>query len=71
MPAQLPYVAFPGSFNPALEKIRWAATPGCVTMDFATIEQNQRALQVGTLTSTPTHRGTHNGFFDDKRREAI
>lgn len=34
MPANLPYVASPGSIKTALEKIRSAATPERVTKDF-------------------------------------
>ena len=36
MPANLPYVASPGSIKTALEKIRSAATPERVTKDFVT-----------------------------------
>lgn len=36
MPANLPYVASPGSIKTALEKIRTAATPERVTKDFVT-----------------------------------
>jgi hypothetical protein len=36
MPANLPYVASPGSIKAALEKIREAATPERVTKDFVT-----------------------------------
>lgn len=36
MPANLPYVASPGSIKAALEKIRSAATPERVTKDFVT-----------------------------------
>lgn len=36
MPANLPYVASPGSIKTALEKIRSAATPDRVTKDFVT-----------------------------------
>jgi hypothetical protein len=36
MPANLPYVASPGSIKTALEKIRAAATPERVTKDFVT-----------------------------------
>lgn len=36
MPANLPYVATPGSIKTALEKIRSAATPERVTKDFVT-----------------------------------
>ena len=36
MPANLPYVASPGSIKTALDKIRSAATPDRVTKDFVT-----------------------------------